>query len=115
MISITTLEPGISDAIIIRRYKSNSQLRKAYARVSKTKTLDGGVVVVHNGFADGDRTLNINAILSKIDADILWDIFSTQTFVTVAIFDGVYNAVVRSLNIAQKTNLVIEFESKLSK
>lgn len=114
MISITTLTPGTHDAVVIKRYKPTSQMRQASARVSKTKTLDGGVVVVHNGFAEGDRKLNIKAILSKIEADILWNIFTTQTFVTVAIEEGVFNAVIRSLNIAQKTNMIIEFESKLS-
>lgn len=114
MISITTLTPRTNDAVIIKRYKPTSQMRQASARVSKTKTLDGGVVVVHNGFVEGDRKLDIKAILNKIEADILWDIFTTQTFVTVAIEEGVFNAVIRSLNIAQKTNMIIEFESKLS-
>ena len=114
MISITTSEPGTNDAIIIKNYKTASQLRQGFARISKTKTLDGGVVVIHNGFADGDRAINVNAILSKTDADILWNIFTTQTFVTVAIEDGVYNAVIKSLNIKNKVSMTIEFESKLS-
>lgn len=114
MISITTLMPGANDAIIIKKYKLNSRIMQGSARVSKTKTLDGGVIIVHNGFAEGDRRLDIKAVLSKIETDILWNIFTTQTFVTVAIEEGVFNAVIRSLNIAQKTNIIIEFESKLS-
>lgn len=114
MISITTLIPGTNDTLIIRDYKLASQLRQASARVSKTKTLDGGVVVSHNGFADGDRSININTVLSKSEADILWNIFTTQTFVTVAIEDGVYNAVIKSLKIKDKVQMIIEFESKLS-
>lgn len=114
MISITTLIPGVNDTLIIRDYKLASQLRQASARVSKTKTLDGGVVVMHNGFADGDRSININTVLSKSDADVLWNIFTTQTFVTVAIEDGVYNAVIKSLKIKDKVRMIIEFESKLS-
>lgn len=114
MISITTLIPGTNDTLIIRDYKLASQLRQASARVSKTKTLDGGVVVSHNGFADGDRSININTVLSKSEADILWNIFTTQTFVTVAIKDGVYNAVIKSLKIKDKVQMIIEFESKLS-
>jgi uncharacterized Rossmann fold enzyme len=114
MISITTSSPGTNDAIIIKNYKSASQLRQASARISKTKTLDGGVVVMHNGFADGDRAINVNAILSKTETDILWNIFTTQTFITVAIEDGVFNAVIKSLKIKGKIQMTIEFESKLS-
>lgn len=114
MISITTLTPTANGALIIRDYKLASQLRQASARVSKTKTLDGGVVVMHNGFADGDRSINVNAALSKTEADILWNIFTTQTFVTVAIENGVYNAVIKSLKIKGKIQMVIEFESKIS-
>lgn len=112
MISITTLIPITNNAIIIKDYESS--FRKASARVSKTKTLDGGVVVVHNGFADGDRSINVDAKISKAEADILWDIFTTQTFVIVSIEDGVYNAVIKSLDIKEKIRMIIEFESKLS-
>lgn len=114
MISITTLTPTANGTLIIRDYKLASQLRQASARVSKTKTLDGGVVVMHNGFADGDRSININTVLNKSEADILWNIFTTQTFVIVAIEDGVYKAVIKSLKIKDKIQMIIEFESKIS-
>lgn len=114
MISITTSTPSTNDAIIIKNYKTASQLRQASARISKTKTLDGGVMVMHNGFTDGDRAINVNAILDKVKSDILWNIFTTQTFVTVAIEDGVYNAVIKTLKIKGKVQMIIEIESKLS-
>lgn len=115
MISITTKIPGTNDAIIIND-EIDSQTGQASARVSKTKTLDGGVVVLHNGFADGDRNLKISTSLSKVDADILWDIFTTQTFVTVAMNEGVFDAVIKSVDISNsnKTRIIIELESKLS-
>lgn len=115
MISITTKIPGTNDAIIINN-EIDSQIRQASARISKTKTLDGGVVVLHNGYAAGDRNLNISASLSKMDVDILWDIFTTQTFVTVATDEGVFNAVIKSVNISNsnETRIIIELESKLS-
>lgn len=114
MISITTKIPGTNDAIIIDEI--DPQNKQASARVSKTKTLDGGVVILHNGFADGDRSLNVSASLSKTDANILWDIFTTQTFVNVAIDEGVFNAVVKSVDISNsnETRIIIELESRLS-
>lgn len=115
MISITTKIPGTNDAIIINN-EIDSQIKKASARVSKVKTLDGGVVVTHSGFSDGDRNININASLSDTDAEILWNIFTTQTFVNVATDDGFFNAVIKSVNISNSndTRIIIELESKLS-
>ena len=113
MISITTLTPRINDSVLIREY--SSELKRASARISKIKTLDGGVFVAHSGFADGDRNINVSANLSKAETDILWDIFTTQTFVTVSTSGGVFNAVIKSVNITpDKTRLLIEFESKIS-
>lgn len=114
MISITTSAPGVNDRVLIKRYKLDSSVRSGTARISKVKTLDGGVSVNHNGFTDGDRNIDILATLSKSEADTLWDIFINQTFVTIAMGDGVYNAVLKTVSIKDKVKIIIEFESKLS-
>jgi len=114
MVSITTSTPVTNGKLLIRKYRLGSQIKNGTARISKVKTLDGGVSVNHNGFADGDRSIDVNATLSESDADILWDIFTGETFVTVAIEDGVYNAVIKTVNIKDKVKIIIEFESKLS-
>lgn len=114
MVSITTSTPVSNNKLLIKKYKLNSEIKSATARVSKIKTLDGGVVVNHNGFVDGDRKIDISAILSRANSDVLWDMFTGQTFVTVAIDDGVYNAVIKTVNIKDIVKIIIEFESKLS-
>ena len=114
MVSITTSAPIENGKLLIKKYKLNSKVKNASARISKSKTLDGGVVVSHNGFTDGDRKIDISAILSKTNSDVLWDMFTGQTFITVAIDDGVYNAVIKTVNIKDTVKIIIEFESKLS-
>jgi len=114
MVSITTSTPMTNGKLLIKKYKLNAQVKNGTARISKVKTLDGGVSVSHNGFTDGDRKIDISAMLSKSNADTLWDMFTGQTFVTVAIDDGVYNAVIKTVNIKDTVKIIIEFESKLS-
>jgi len=115
MIAITksTFDPG--GAIVIRNYKNESELRNATARVSKSSTLDGGVVVIHSGFADGDRNMSIEAMLSQSVSDSLWEIFQTETFVNLAIPDGVFSAAISKLQIDNgDAKMTMEIESKLS-
>jgi len=115
MIAITksTFDPG--SAIVIKNYKNESELRNATARVSKASTLDGGVVVIHSGFAEGDRIISIKTMLSQSVSDSLWNIFQTETFVNLAIPDGVFSAAISRLQIDNgDTKMTMEIESKLS-
>lgn len=79
---------------MLRNININSKIRNASARVSKAKTLDGADVVIHNGFIEADRSLRIQAWTTLGVADNFWELFTTQTFVNVAIADGVYNGVI---------------------
>lgn len=99
MISITTTTVRTNRVVILRNIEVASDIQNSSARISKTKTLDGGNVVIHNGFVESDRRLSIQARAGKTVSDNLWELFTTQTFVNVAIKDGVFSAVIASLNI----------------
>lgn len=113
MISITTTT--VNTPIIIRDYLQNSRIKKAEARVSKNKLLDGTVSVIHSGFVEGDRALIIKCNLIKEQSDLLWIIFKTETFITIAFDEGLFNAVIKSLEIdGLKISMRVELQSKLS-
>lgn len=115
MISITKTTLDTAGAIVIKQYKTKSNIQDALARVSKATTLDGGVVVVHSGFADGDRKILIKTRLSETVANTLWDVFKSETFVNLAIIDGVFNAAISKLQIDNgDIRMTVEIESKLS-
>ena len=95
-ISKATGATGSGAAVIIRE-SLDSGLRNESARVSRSATLDGGCIIDHQGFSDSDRTLDIRARLTQDDADILWEIFTTQTFVNVATRDGFFYGVIDSM------------------
>ena len=107
MIVISKMTTG--DSLIINE-KNNSQLYDATARVSRTKTIDGGVVVDHQGFVDGDRSLNINCDLTAAEELILRTLFENETIVHVATKNGFYAGAIERL---RGDNGNIEFQVML--
>jgi hypothetical protein len=105
MIGISTLTQN-SDGHLVIHEKKSSVLNDHPARVSRTKTLDGGVYINHSGVSDGDRTLNVVALMSESDRARLLNIHKTETFVRVAIPDGVFQAAISSVR-QQKADTVI--------
>jgi len=105
MIGISTLTQNPAGHLVIHENKS-SQLNDLPARVSRTKLLDGGVYINHSGVSDGDRTLNVIARLSEADRARLVNIHRTETFVRVAIPDGVFQAAISSVR-QQKADTVL--------
>jgi len=115
MITITKTTSNPGGAIVIKNCRAKSSIKDASARVSKSTTLDGGVVVIHNGFADGDRLIEIRARLSETLSDSLWDVFKSETFINLAILDGVFSAAISRLKIDNgDARMSLEIASKLS-
>lgn len=95
-ISKTTQATGSDAAIIIQELPS-SQLRNEMARVSRYATLDGGCVIDHQGFSDGDRRFDIRAKLTRDQTNILWSIFTSETFVNISTVEGFFYGVIESI------------------
>ena len=93
MIGISTMTQNSAGHMVIHE-KKTSVMNDHPARVSRTKTLDGGVYINHYGVADGDRTLTVVAKLSETDRDRLVNIHKTETFIHVSLFDGCYAAAI---------------------
>jgi len=96
MIGISTLTQNSAGHLVIHEKKS-STLNDLPARVARTKTLDGGVYINHSGVSDGDRTISVIARLSEADRARLVTIYKTETFIRVAIPDGVFQAAISSV------------------
>jgi len=103
MISITSA----TRSVIFQELKT-SILDDVQARVSRVKTLDGGVVVTHSGVTDGDRTLQIKARLTETQAIALKAIYTNDTFISIAFTDGVFYGVIQTLkSIKHELNMTI--------
>ena len=96
-LSKVTQATGTTAAIIFQELPT-SRLRNESARVSRYATLDGGCVIDHQGFSDGDRTLDIRAKWTQEQAVILWELFRDETFLNVATPDGFFYGVIETMN-----------------
>lgn len=98
MISISTITQNASGAVIIEELLISS-VNNNSARISRVATLDGGSVITHSGYSDGDRTLSVYARLNKAQSDLLWSIFKNETFVLVSIPDGLFYSSIQRVRI----------------
>lgn len=94
MISISPQTAG--DAIVIEENK-DSKIYDGIARVSRTKTLDGGVVVDHRGVVAGDRTIQIKCELAETEEEILRTLFEGETIVNISTKDGFFSGAIERM------------------
>jgi hypothetical protein len=95
IIGISTLTVDTSGAVILEP-NSNTKTKENSRRVSRTKTLDGGVVITDGGYADGDRTLEIHSNVTKTTWDKIWTIFENYTLIYVATEDGFFSGAIET-------------------
>ena len=113
MIGINTVVTQTNGSIVIYEL-AKSSFRESTARVQRTATLDGGVVLNHNGFSNGDSTFRILARLSEADSDIVWDLYALGTNVYLSCPEGYFLGAMKSLNI-DNGDMVLTFLVKEKK
>lgn len=96
-LSMTTMSTGSAASVIIKENPA-SKTRNERARVSRYATLDGGSVIDHQGFSDGDRTFDIRASMSADEAELLWSMFRSQTYLNISTRDGFFYGVIESMD-----------------
>lgn len=84
-------------AVMCQPRPEDTRLRENSRRTTRTKTLDGGVVVTDGGTSHGDRTFEI-----AVDSDAtlwaaLWAMFNIVSWVTVTTDEGCFLGVMDSL------------------
>jgi hypothetical protein len=94
---------GTSGKNLLLKEDPNFTPKQLTARVQRTATLDGGVVVDHMGVSNGDLTFDITAQITEAQESILWDMFTTQTYITVSVATGFYLGVIDQMNINRGT------------
>lgn len=109
MISLSSILAD-SDGSIVFDVLPSSAVNDTTRRVSRTKTLDGGCVIVDGGFSDSDRTLNIHVeytatILSKIQY-----LHETNTLVHIAIDDNFFSGAISAVTLSRGTQEIIRLQ-----
>ncbi len=118
MISIAKSVPsGSGDSIKFRSSQySSSKLFENQSRAVKNLTLDGGVVIVTDGYVDLDKNFRLTIRgLTKAQAAVLRGIYTSQVRVVFAYELGVYDSVISFYNdVGKEIRLTIMPETKLS-
>jgi adenine C2-methylase RlmN of 23S rRNA A2503 and tRNA A37 len=96
MISLTKYTSG-EDANVVLYEKANSDLYTADARIARAKTLDGGVVIDHQGFSHGDRTIRVVAEVSEDEEAILKSMMENETVIYISTRDGCYSGCIKTM------------------
>jgi len=114
MISITSTTVDASGALIIDAIPSGTKANNRTARISRSKTLDGGVVIENFGFAEGDRTISIQARITEWQKTIIEYLRSYYPSNILVSFDGgVYKAHLETVNITNDLlDIILFIESK---
>ena len=96
MISITTLESKAIDGVLFYELPS-STFRDTPVRMTRTATLDGGAVIDHRGFSDGDRAFEIEANLTEAEADALWYMHRNETLLHISCPEGFFTGAISEI------------------
>lgn len=96
MIIITKTSQATNSYVKINELPE-SDLGTIQARVNRSATLDGGVVIDHMGFVEGDRTMQILARVSKAESAQLWSIMKSELLVGLACEDGYFTGAISSM------------------
>jgi hypothetical protein len=84
---------------VVFRYRPESEVYVSQPRVKRSATLDGGAVFDHQGYAVGDRTIEIRASVTEAEADAVWSMYKAATYLILHVRDGSYYGAVSNLQI----------------
>lgn len=90
-------------------------LHEGQRRGTRTRTLDGGVVITDGGFAHGDRTFRISVAHADALHGALWLLFQNANRIVVTTGEGAFLATLREMTAAGgEINLTIWVREILS-
>ncbi|SEM55641.1 hypothetical protein SAMN04489760_1222 [Syntrophus gentianae] len=84
-------------ALIVDPLPEDTQIRENTRRLTRTKTLDGGVVITDSGFSHGDRTFDLAIASTPALWSFLWSLFQNSSWITVTTDEACFLAKMEDL------------------
>lgn len=109
MVSLSSILVDVDGNIVFEALPSTST-NDTTRRVSRTKTLDGGCVIVDGGFSDSDRTLNIHVDYNETIFSKIQYLHENKTLVHVVIDDNFYSGAISSVTLSRGTQEAIRLQ-----
>ena len=116
MISLTAPSADTSGALVFEEDPAASKLDNLKARVSRSKTLDGGVHIEHSGVSDGDRTFTVVVPdVTESQYTILKRLYRNYTSINIACREGFFKGTIERVRVSGgDATITILVEQKLS-
>jgi hypothetical protein len=104
------------NGVVSLKISADSELKTNSRRVSRSATLDGGVVITDGGYSDGDRTFRVNyRDMSQEDEAKLWEIFKNYSQVIISNIEGCFSGVLEYVKCQNGSGTVsIMYKERLS-
>lgn len=109
MVSLSSILADVDGNIVFEALPSTAS-NDTTRRVSRTKTLDGGCVIVDGGFSDSDRTLNIHVDYNESTLTAIQYLHENKTLIHVVIDDYFYSGVISSVTLSRGTQENIKLQ-----
>lgn len=111
MFIISTIDYNEAGSLYCRRIYKSQTKADATRRVSRTQTLDGGVVLIDSGYSEGDRTFELYAVANNDRWNAVKDTFLQYPLIYLSIDEGLYMGVIEKIYV-QNAELYIKFLPK---
>ena len=108
MIGLNSITIDVQGDVVVETL-SSSNLHNSTRRVSRTKTLDGGCVIVDGGFSDSDRTLEVVIKYSLAAYTIIKHLHKDETLIYISTDSNFYSGVISALNLNHDQLETIKF------
>lgn len=114
MISLSAPSYDLNGSVLLDPAGPDTDTYTMHRRVSRTATLDGGVVVTDYGFSHGDRILSVDlSTINEATRDKILAMLKSYQLITVSIPDGVFSASMESFG-GSSQKLALWIVAKLS-
>jgi hypothetical protein len=107
MISLSSILADM-DGDIVFDLTGESTLDNSSRRVSRTKTLDGGCVIIDGGFSAADKTLNLSTKYDVGVFSVIKHLHEDEMLIHISVNGAFYTGVISDLNIKRETTETIQ-------
>jgi hypothetical protein len=102
MISLSSIETDTNGDIVFD-LTGESTLDDSTRRVSRTKTLDGGCVIIDGGFSPADKTFNLSTQYDPDVHSVVKHLHEDMMLIHVSVNGAFYTGVISDLDIKRTT------------